>query len=112
MEIAVGNLILTPIVIPISTSNSGVISTAGLSLCGIQMPAAFTGSALTFLACSTVDGTYLPVYNGSGAVSYTVAASRYIAIDPKDFYGILFLKIVSGGTEAAARTLICSMKGI
>lgn len=91
---------------------SGVITTGGFALAGIYMPAAFTGTALTFQACSTVNGTYLDVYNSAGQVSYTVSTSRYIAIDPKDFQGIAFLKIKSGSAEGGARTLICSLKGL
>lgn len=112
MDISPGQLIQTSPIIANTATETNAIATSGLSLVGILMPAAFTGTALTFEACATVDGTYVPVYNSAGAVSYTVAASQYIAIDPKDFYGIMFLKIKSGSTEAAARTLVCSMKGI
>lgn len=91
---------------------SALITTGGFSLCGILLPAAFTGTTLTFLVCNTAGGTFQPLYNSAGAVSYTVAASRYIAIDPKDFAGVAFLKIVSGSAEGALRTLVCSMKGL
>lgn len=85
---------------------------SGFSLVGISLPAALTGTALTFTVCNTLAGTYVPLYNAAGVVSYTVAASRYVAIDPKDFQGVAYLKIVSGSAEGAARTLICSLKGI
>ncbi len=100
------------VVIANGAQESAVIPTGGFSLCGILFPAAFTGTAVTFEACATVDGTYVPVYNAAGAVSYTVGTSRYVAIDPKDLQGIQFLKIKSGSAEGAARTLTCSMKGI
>lgn len=90
---------------------SAVVSTGGLALVGIKVPAAFTGTALTFEMCDTVGGTFVPVKNSAGAVSYTVAQGNYYAIDPKDFQGILFLKIKSGSSEGADRTLVCSMKG-
>lgn len=92
-------------------TKSGVVSCAGFTLCGILMPAAFTGTALTFEASNAADGTFAPVYNAAGQVSYTVAASRFIAIDPKDFQGVAFLKIVSGSSEGASRALVCSLKG-
>lgn len=110
--IALGQLILSPVTIPISTTTSGVITTNGMSLVGIYMPATFTGTSITFTACATLGGTYSPMNNKSGPVSYTVAANEYIAIDPTDFYGVEFFKIVSGSTEGAARVLNCSMKGI
>lgn len=112
MNVALGSLQTASPVIANGQTASGAISTAGLSLVGIKLPAAFTGTTLTFTACDTLGGTYVPVYNSAGVVSYTVAASRYVAIDPKDFQGISFLKIVSGSAEGAARTLVCSLKGI
>lgn len=112
MQVALGSLIESTATIVNTAQESSVISTAGLSLCGILMPPTFTGTALTFEACATLGGTYVPVYNSAGQVSYTVAAARYIAIDPKDFQGILFLKIKSGSAEGGARSLLCSMKGI
>lgn len=102
------------VVIANGATESGAITTGGQCLCGVLMPAAFTGTAITFEASSAVDGTYVPVYGSAGAsvLSYVVGTSRYIAIDPKDFQGIEFLKIKSGSAEGAARTLVCSMKGI
>lgn len=112
MNVALGSLISASALIESGESESAVIKTQGLSLCGILLPASFTGTALTFLACDTVDGTFVGVYDSAGALSYTVAQARYIAIDPKDFQGIEFLKIKSGSNEGADRTLVCSMKGI
>lgn len=111
MLVAQGSLIKASKVIASSGTESEVIKTEGLSLCGIYFPAAFSGTAVTFLACDTEGGTYLPVYVAAGALSYTVAQGHYVAIDPKDFQGINFLKIKSGSTEGAARTLTCMMKG-
>jgi hypothetical protein len=91
---------------------SSPIPCGGLSLCGITLPAAFTGTALTFLA--SVDGvTYSPVHSttSGSALSYTVAQGQYCAIDPKDFYGVNFLQIKSGSSEGAIRTLAVSLKG-
>ena len=112
MQISLGQIIYKTVGILISTAESAAIATGGMSLVGIQFPAAFTGTAITFEACDTVDGTFLPVYNSSGLVSYTIAQARFYAIDPKDFAGIQFLKIKSGSTELAARSLICSLKGV
>jgi hypothetical protein len=93
--------------------SSAPISCGGLALCGIKLPAAFTGTTVTFEMCDTVGGTYVPVKSTTSgtALSYTVAQGTYCAIDPKDFQGIAFLKIKSGSAEGGARTLICSLKG-
>lgn len=92
---------------------SAAINCGGMALCGIFLPAAFTGTTLTFEASQAIDGTFIAVKNTTSgtSLSYTVAANTYCALDPKDFQGIHFLKIKSGSSEAADRTLILSLKG-
>ncbi len=93
-------------------TKSASINCAGFVLCGIQLPAAFTGTALTFEA-SVDNATFQPVKSTTGgtSLSYTVAQGTYVAIDPKDFQGIDYLKIVSGSTELGARAFTCALKG-
>lgn len=75
-------------------------------LCGIFLPAAFTGTALTFLASDVTGGTFVSVRDGDGAaITKTVAAGQYAPVDPADFAGIRFLKVVSNAAEGGARTL-------
>jgi hypothetical protein len=112
MVISQGTLVLASETITSGGTTSAGFSTGGSSLCGIQMPATFTGTHVTFLAATTLGGTYQPIYNSSGQVKYPASQGQYVAIDPKDFYGVFFLQIQSDATEAATRTLICSMKGI
>lgn len=85
----------------------------GFVLCGILLPAAFTGTTITFEVASAIGGTYVPLKStiAGTLLTYTVAPSTYAAIDPKDFHGVQFLKIKSGSAEAAARTLLCALKG-
>lgn len=92
---------------------SATIPMKGFTLVGVFIPSAFTGSSISFQAGTTATGTFVPVTSGTAgtSLSYAVGTSRYVAIDPKDFYGINFLKIVSGSSEADARTLTCQMKG-
>lgn len=101
-----------PASIAISTTTSAEIATGGMSLVGIEFPAAFTGTAISFLVATSSGGTFQPMYNSSGLVTYTVAAARYLSITASDFYGAAFFKIVSNATELAARSLTLSMKGI
>lgn len=101
-----------PAVILISAQNSAAVQLQGFVLCGIMVPAAFTGVALTFLV--SINGVdYYPLRSTTSgtALSYTVAQGQYIAIDPKDFYGVNYLKVVSGSAEAAARTLNLAVRG-
>lgn len=91
--------------------SSAAINCGGMVLVGIMFPAAFTGTAITFEMCDTIDGTYVPMYNAAGVMTYTIAQGRYIAVNRVDFYGVNFLKIKSGSAEGAIRTLVCSLKG-
>lgn len=113
MNIALGSLIKSTTTILSGVQPSSAIPTAGLSLVGITMPAAFTGTTLTFESSDTAGGAYQPIVGQDGnAISYTVAQGKYVAIDPKPFAGVLFLKIVSGSAEGADRSLNCAFKGI
>lgn len=106
-------LVVAAASIAMSASASGAIYMGGLSLVGIQLPAAFTGTALTFQV--SLDGvTYQPLYTSTSgtALSYTVAQGHFVAINPQDFYGAIYIKIISGSTEAAARALLVSLKGL
>ncbi len=100
-----------PVTIANGAQNSSVIELNGFQLAGIQMPAAFTGTTITFLVATTLAGTYQALYNLTGAVSYAVGASRFVAIDPKDFQGTPYIKLVSGSAEGAARSFTVALKG-
>lgn len=95
----------TAATIAISTTTSAAVDLQGYALVGLITPAALTGSTMTFTA-SPNDGTYTALYNAGGtALSATVAASRTILFTPGDFVGVRFIKLVSGSTESAARTI-------
>lgn len=96
-----------------SAQTSSPIATGGMCLVGLILPAAFTGTAITFQVSSAIDGTFQDLYDSSGAlVSMTVAQGRAYAVDPSNFQGVSFLKIKSGTAEAAARTVTLSLKGL
>jgi hypothetical protein len=98
---------LATAVIPINDTTSGIVTLANLGIAGaIQTPAALTGTALSFLV--SLDGTTFTALYATGGtlISYTVAASRVIPLDPAVFGAFPFLKLVSGSTELAARTFI------
>lgn len=105
-------LVMAATTIANAATTSAAIPTKGLSLVGIQLPATFTGTAMTFTG--SVDGvTYQPVYvtTSGTALSYTVAQARYIAIDPAPFYGLAYIKLVSGSSEGGARAITVTLKG-
>lgn len=91
---------------------SAAIPTQALSLVGIQLPAAFTGTTITFQG--SVDGSTYQVVKSTTSgtsLSYTVAQGTYVAIDPTPFYGLAYIKLVSGSSEAAGRSFFVTLKG-
>jgi len=109
--IPIGQIAQPSVIIANGGTTSPAIPTEGAPLVGVIFPAALTSTTMTFTVCNTLSGTYVPLKNSSGAVSYTVAAGEYMAINASDFYGVTFFKIVLGSAEGAARTLILSLKG-
>lgn len=92
--------------IPINDTTSNAINVYGKRIVAIAMPAAFTGTAISFTAATTLGGTYKTVTDTSGtAISITVSASKYILVLPADLCGLQYLKIISNGTETAARAI-------
>jgi len=87
-------------------TTSTAIDLSGASLVGIQMPAAFTGTSISFQVATSVGGTYQTMIDASGStISKTISASKYLVIDPAEFAGVQFFKIVSGSSEGASRDL-------
>lgn len=84
---------------------SGAVDLSGCVLVGLDMPSAFTGTTVTFTVSSSQSGTYKTLYKDGANVSVTVTASRQVVLQPADFAGVRFLKVVSGSAEAAERTI-------
>ena len=88
-------------------SNSLGVKTDGMLLCGVQFPAAMTGSSVTF--DFSFDGsTWVDVVETDGtAVSYTVTAGDVVRVDPSGwaFATAGSLRVTSDATEAADRKI-------
>lgn len=92
--------------IPISDTTSGAVDMYGATLAGIIMPAAFTGTAISFTVSDTLGGTYVALKDTAGnAISLTVSASSAIGFEAEDLKAWRFLKVVSNATELAARAI-------
>lgn len=74
----------------------------------LEMPAAFSGTAITFKASSLNGGTPVPLYYEGTLYSVSVGASRFISLNRAVFEGIKFLQLVSnaGAGESAARDIV------
>ena len=93
----------------ISQTDSDEIDIEAHNLFALEMPAAFTGVAITFEAASISGGTFLPVMDGAGAaISLTVAPSQIITLTGSQqaaFGALQFIKLISGSTEVAERAI-------
>ena len=89
-------------------SNSLGVQTEGMLLCGIQFPAAMTGTAVTF-DFSMDNSAFLDVKETDGTdVSYTVSAGDVLRVDPSGwaFASNGYIRVTSDGREAADRSII------
>lgn len=87
-------------------TTSGEYDLLGNTLVGFHLPAAFTGTAITFTASKSSGGTFQAVKDGAGSTyTLTVAQGQYIPVDPVKMLGVRFIKFVSGSTEGADRVI-------
>jgi hypothetical protein len=85
---------------------SDALDLGGGSIIAIVFPSTWSGTVLTFLA-SHDDTNFFDVYDEAGdQVSYTVAASRYVAIPPSKGIAMDACKIESDQSETATITLL------
>lgn len=71
----------------------------------IVVPAAFTGTTIKFQASIDQGTTFFALYNEATEYSVTVSTSRYVALNPNVFEGVACVRLVSGSSEAASRTI-------
>lgn len=85
---------------------SGVVALDAATVTGIVLPAAFTGTSLSFQV--SADGsTYVALYDSTNTLeSMTVTQGRGYSVNPAVFSGWPYMKVVSGSTEGGSRDLI------
>jgi hypothetical protein len=89
----------TQFIIAINQNTSNAVVIGGALVFGIEIPAGFEATAITFQASQTLGGTYVNVYDDSGVeVSAVVAPSRMVSIDAASLKlaPYRFIKIRSG----------------
>lgn len=88
-------------------TTSGEIDLTSQLLCGIIVPAAFTGTSLSFTVADEPGSlSFLPLYKDDGTQrTLAVVQGRHYTVNPADFAGVRILKIVSNAAEGADRTL-------
>ena len=91
------NLATVQTTIANGTALSAEVDMGADTLVGITMPAAWTAAALTFQVSTDGGVTFNEMNSSAGsAVSFTVAASQYIAVDPTLWRGVNAVKVRSG----------------
>lgn len=86
------------------TTSTAVAITDGAAAVVLQLPSALTGTALA--VHGSADGTnFYPIYVDGTALSITHVNSSIHSLNPRATVGLLAIKLVSNGTEAAERTI-------
>ncbi len=88
-------------------TSSNAVDLLGTSVLGFITDAGLDGTAFTFTACDTQDGTYLPLRRmvDGNTVAAVLGASGYYATNPADFASVRFLKIVAATSQTGATTI-------
>lgn len=81
------------------TTSAATTTLKGNTVVGLIIPSDFTGTEVYFQV--SVDGsTFYNLIDSDGFNrTYTVAASRYLHLEPNVFAGVLYIKVVSNATE-------------
>jgi hypothetical protein len=93
--------------IPLDETQGSTIAIAVPSepIFAIETPSALTGTALTFEYTPDNGTTWKQVFKEGSVYSLTVAANRFIVVDPIVFKGLTQIRPVSGSEEEAARVI-------
>ena len=108
-----GQSYTVPVTIASGATTSNELDVGAALFIAVQMPAAFTGATFTFHGSNEAGGTYAEIVDDAGAaISVTATDAKNIGLSSAimaKLSAFRFLKIVSAGAEAAARTfkLIC-----
>lgn len=94
----------------VTIASSETISTIAdlyeMTLTAIKIPASMTGTSITFLGSD--DGiTFIPIHDTTNTIrTLTIGtAACFITVNPSDYAGIRYLKVVSGSSEASERSI-------
>ena len=99
------------VTIALNQTASSNIDCRNGQLVGFYTPAALTGTTWS-LQGSNDGSTFVTVLDDGDAYSKTMAASRYISVKLSVTAGLEYVRIVSGSTEASARSIICVLRPV
>lgn len=91
-----------------SGTTSGSIDLRNAAFGGVQLPSSMTGTTMTYTV-SGDNSTFVALTDSAGnSISQTIAASKGFAL-PAEAFAFPFLKLVSGSSEASARSLLVTL---
>jgi hypothetical protein len=98
------------VVIATSTTVSSEADLGAKRLVGIHIPSTFDGTQITFQTATSSGGTYNQIITSAAgaALTFTVAASKYVALSDAEaayFAGVKFLKIVTSTAQTTTDTV-------
>ena len=95
-------------------TTSAEIDLGGGDLCGLFLPAAFTGTTIKILAAPASGGTFVTVQDGAGNdYALPVAAGKYAPVTNLAVVcGLRFVKLVSGSSEGADRSITLAVRPV
>ncbi len=109
----IGKIDFETIIIDIGETESNSVDLRGMTLCGIYLPSVLTSASISFKVSHDNNAEYIPVMDGLGSiVSKAVAQGQYIKLDPSEFAGIQFIKIVAGTTEGGSREIKLALRQV
>ena len=96
-----------------SETDSTAIDCGGMVFTGFILPATFTGTAVTFKVSDDNSTFYALKGSDGNDISYTVAQGNAYAVENAVlFAGWRWIKIISGSSEGAERTIKVSLRGM
>ena len=102
-----------PVTITSGQTVSSSVDTKEQAIVGIEIPATFTGVALTFQTASNPAGPFQPLTKTDGTnYSIVVAQGKNVIIPPTDLAGWRIVKLVSGAAEGATRVINLMVRAV
>lgn len=96
-----------------AATTSDEIDLKGTTICGLHIPAAFTGTTIKISAAAENDSTFRTVMSAGADYSLTVAAGKYVPIENLAIVsGLRRIKLISGSSEAAERKIIIATRPV
>lgn len=101
-------------VISNGTSASQQIDLAGNSLCGLFIPASFTGTSIKLSVATTSGGAASVLQKdevGGGDYTISVSTGKYVPISNLSILaGVRFITLISSANEAAERSITLAVR--